>query len=152
VTLCCPLRYGLHVSPLERGRWNPRRGYVSLPHARAGRRRDVRPVEHVSSIDFGPVRPSPPLCHHPRHYSAIPGAVGARDDETSPRPLLCDLQPFVSPPLELTYGRRPSKKLPHHYPQSRFWTGTGLTATSRKKQDSPGRPPTPRRCAPYRHA
>jgi hypothetical protein len=50
-------------------------------------------------------RPSPLLCHHPGHYSTIPGAVGARDDKTSPRPLLCDLQPSVSLTLELTYER-----------------------------------------------
>jgi hypothetical protein len=151
VTLCRPLRYGLHVAPLERGRRNPRKWYVSLPRARAGRCRDVRPVEHVSSINSGPARPSPPLCHHPGHCNTIPGVVGARGYKTSPRPLLCDLQPSVSPTLELTRERRPNKRLPHHYPRGRSWRGTGLAATSLQKQDSLGQPSTSRRCTPYRH-
>jgi hypothetical protein len=65
-------------------------------HARVGQRRDIRPVERVSSVTSDPVRISPPLCHHPGHCSTIPGAVGGRDDETSPRPLMCILRPSVS--------------------------------------------------------
>jgi hypothetical protein len=95
VTLCRPLPYGLHTAPLEGGRRNPRKGYECLPRTRTGRRRDVGLVERVSSANSGPVRPSPPLYCHPGHCSAIPGAVGAQDDETLPRPLLCILQPFV---------------------------------------------------------
>jgi hypothetical protein len=90
---------------LERGRRNPRKGYVLLPHARTGRRHDVRLVERVSSANFGPVRPSPPLYCHPGYCSAIPSAVGAQDDETSPRPLLCFLRPSVSSTLEPAYGQ-----------------------------------------------
>jgi hypothetical protein len=129
MTLCRPLPYRLHVAPLERGRWNPRKGYIRLPRARARRRRDIRPMERVSSVTFGPVRPSPPLCHHPRHCSVIPGTVGAQDNETPPHPSLCILQPSVSPTLELTYVRRPNKKLLHHHLRSRPWTGTGLATT-----------------------
>jgi hypothetical protein len=62
VTMCRPLPYGLHVAPLERGRRNPRKWYGHQPRARTGRRRDVRPVERVSSVTSSPVRPSPPLC------------------------------------------------------------------------------------------
>jgi hypothetical protein len=105
VTLCLPLPYGLHVAPLKRGWRNPRKRYRCLPRTRAGQHRDIRPVERGSSVTSGPVRPSPPLCHHPGHCSTIPDTVAARDDKTSPRPLLCDLQPSVSPTLELTYGR-----------------------------------------------
>jgi hypothetical protein len=104
MTLCRPLSYGLHAAPLERGRRNPQREYGRLPHARTGRRRDVGLVERVSSANSGPVRPSPPLHHHPEHCITIPDVVGAEDDKTLPHPLLYDLQPSVSLTLELTYG------------------------------------------------
>jgi hypothetical protein len=106
---------------LERGRRNPQKGYECLSRARTGRRRDVGPVRRVSSVTIGPMRPSPPLHHHPKHCSTIPDAVGTQDDKTSPRPPLCDLQPFVSSTLELTHARRPNKKLPGRYPRSRPW-------------------------------
>jgi hypothetical protein len=134
MTLCHPLQYRLHATPLERGRWDPRKGYDHLPRARSGRCRDIRPAECVSSVTSGPVWPSPPLCHHPRRCSVIPGTVGARDDGTPPHPPMCILQPSVSPTLELTYGRRPNKKLLHHHPRSRFWTGTGLATTPARSE------------------
>jgi hypothetical protein len=68
----------LHVAPLERGRWHPRKGYDHLPYACLGRRHDIRPAERASSVTFGPVRPSPPLCRHPTHCSVIPNTVGPR--------------------------------------------------------------------------
>jgi hypothetical protein len=124
VTLCRPLPYHPHDAPLERGRRNPRKRYGHLPHARPGRRRDVGPVERISSITSGPVRPSLPLCHHPGHCSTIPSAVEAWDNETLPRPLLCILRPTVSCAVESTYGRQPNGKLPRYYSRSRSWTGT----------------------------
>jgi hypothetical protein len=139
VTLCRPLPYGLHVAPLERGRRNPRKGYGRQPLTRAGRHRDAGPVERVSSVTSGPVRPSPPLCHHPGHCSTIPDVVEARDDETPPHPLLCILRPSVSRALESAYGRRPNGKLPRYYPRSRSWKSTGLTTTpaeSKTRQDN----------------
>jgi hypothetical protein len=110
VTLCRPLLYGLHVAPLERGRRNPQKRYGRQPYTRVGRCRDIRPVEHVSSVTSGPVRPSPPLCYHPGHCSTIPGTVGARDKKTLPHPLLCILRPSVSCTLESAYGRRPIRE------------------------------------------
>jgi hypothetical protein len=105
VTLCRPLMYRHRIAPLERGWRNPRKGYVRLPRARSGQRRDVGLVECVTSVTSRPVRPSPPLCHHPRHCSAIPDTVEARGDETPPRPLLCILRPSVSRALESVYGQ-----------------------------------------------
>jgi hypothetical protein len=134
VTLCRPLPYGLHAEPLKRGRWNPRKGYGSPPRARTGRRRDVGPVERVSSVTVGPVRPSPPLYHHFEHFNDIPGVVGAQDDKTLPHPLLCNLQPSVSPTLELTHGHRPNRRLPHHYHPNHSWTGTGLATTPARSE------------------
>jgi hypothetical protein len=136
MALCRPLPYGLHATPLEKGRRNPRKGYGSLPRARAGRRRDVGPVERVSSINSDPVRPSPPLCSHPGHYSAILGAVGARDDKTSPSPSMYILRPSVSYTLEPAYGRRLKRKAPMPLPSNHSWTSTRLTAMSRQRQDS----------------
>jgi hypothetical protein len=137
--------------PSKGGRWNPRKGYGGLPRARAGRRRDVGPVERVSSISSGLARPSPPLCSHLGHRSVIPSAVGAQDDKTPPSPPMYVLRPSVSYTLESAYGRRLKWKAPTPLPSNRSWTGTGLTATPRQKQDSPGRPSTPWHCAPYRH-
>jgi hypothetical protein len=131
VTLCHPLPYRHHVAPLERGRWNPRKGYGRLPRARSGQRRDVGLVERVSSITSGPVWPSPPLCRHPRHYSIIPDTVGAWDDGTPPCPPLHFLLPFVSPTLERAYRREPTRS-------SRTIT---LEAAPGWAQDSPRRPP-----------
>jgi hypothetical protein len=129
VTLCRPLLYDLHVAPLERGQRNPRKRYGCQPCTRAGRRRGVGPVERVSFVTSGPVRPSPPMCHHPRHCSTIPGAVGAQDDKTSLRPLLCILRPSGSCTVESAYERRPNGKLPHDHPRSRSWAGIGLATT-----------------------
>jgi hypothetical protein len=53
-----------------------------MSRTRTGRRRDVGPVRHVFSVTIGPVRPSPPLRHHPEHCSTIPDAVGTQDDKT----------------------------------------------------------------------
>jgi hypothetical protein len=111
-----PTPVRLHATPLEGGRRNPRKGYGRLPRTRTGWRHDIRLVEHNSSANTGPVRPSPPLYCHPRHCSTIPGAVGAQDDEMLPRALLCILQPSVSRTLEPAYGRRPNGKLPHDHP------------------------------------
>jgi hypothetical protein len=150
VTPCRPL-----VRParrtLERGRQNPRKGYECLSHARTRRCCDVEPLRRVFSVTIGPVRPSLMLRRHPEHCSTIPGAVGTKDDKTSPRPPLCDLRPSVSPTLELTYARRPNEKLSRCNPRSRPWTGTGLAATLRQKQDSPGRPSPLWHCTPYSH-
>jgi hypothetical protein len=115
VTLCAHSRTTVRHT-LERGRQNPRKGYERLSHARTGRHRDVGLVRRVSSFTISPVQPSPSLCHHLEHYSTIPGAVETEDDKTSPRPLLCDLQPSVSPTLELTHARQPNEKLPRRYP------------------------------------
>jgi hypothetical protein len=114
---------------LERGRWNPRKRHRHFSHARAGRRRDVRPVECVSNVTSGPVQPSPPLCYHPGHCITHPDAVRTWDDETSPRLLLCALRPSVSRTLELARGRRPNGESPHDHPRSRSWAGTGHTMT-----------------------
>jgi hypothetical protein len=58
-----PIRPGRRT--LERGRWNPRKGDGRLSRSRSGRRRDVRPVRHISSITISPARPSPPPQRHP---------------------------------------------------------------------------------------
>jgi hypothetical protein len=136
---------------LERGRRNPQKRDRRLSHARPGRHRDVGPVRRVSSVTISPVRPSLlPRCH-PGHCSAIPDVVGIQDDKTLPCLLLCALRPPVSRTLESAYRRRPNGKSPHGHPRSRSWTDTGRVVTLCQKQDSPGRPPTPRRCTPYRH-
>jgi hypothetical protein len=120
VTLCRPLPYGLHAAPLERGWRNPRKRYGHLPRARAGQRRDIRLAERISSITSGPVQPSPSLCYHPCHCSSIPDTMGAQDNKTSPRSLLCVLRPPVSCTLESAYGRRPNGEFPRTPTGARF--------------------------------
>jgi hypothetical protein len=129
VTLCHLLLYGLHDAPLKRGRQNPRKRYEHQPYTRAGRRRDVGPVDRGSSDTFGSVRPSSPLYHHLGHGSTIPSAVGNQDDETSLRPLLCILRP---PSAELSSQRTEGDRTgsPHT---------TTLEAAPVQIQDSPRR-------------
>jgi hypothetical protein len=138
-------------STLERGRRSPRKGYGRPSRARPGRCRDVEPVRRVSSVTIDPVRPSPPPRRHPGHYSAIPDTVGVRGDKTLPCQLLCTLRLPVSCTLESAYGRRPSEKLPRRHLRSGSSTDAGHATTLCQKRDLPGRPSTPRYCAPYRY-
>jgi hypothetical protein len=108
MTLCHPLPYLLHVAPLKRGRWHPRKGYDHLLCTRRGRRRGVRPAGRVSLVTSSPVWSSPPLCCHPGHCSVIPSTVGTQVDGTSPRPLLRGFRSSVSQALESAYRRQPS--------------------------------------------
>jgi hypothetical protein len=146
-----PTLVRLTCRALETGRRNPRRGDKRLFHACPGLRRDVRPAGPVTSVAVGPVRPSPSSRHHPGHCIAIPDAVEARGDGTSPRPLLCLVQPTVSGTLESACGRPSNEQPLHRHSRSRSWTDTGHAMTSRQKGDSPERPSTPRRCTPYLH-
>jgi hypothetical protein len=116
--------------------------------ARTGPCRDVG---RAPSVTISLVRPSPPPRRHPRHCSAIPDAMEAHDDKTPPRRLLCTLRLPVSCTLESVYRRRLNGRFQHRHPRSRSWADTGHTATSRSKQDSPGRPSTPRHCTPRHH-
>jgi hypothetical protein len=151
VTLCRPLPYGPHAAPLERGWQNPRKRYGDLPRSHAGQRRDVGPVGRVSSVTPCPVRPSPPLCHHPEHCNIIPGTVGAQDDKTSPHPQLCTLRPSVSCTLESAYKRRPKREVATQPPSKPLLDGYRTRHDTRWEQDSPGQRSAPRRCTPYHH-
>jgi hypothetical protein len=119
---------------LEKGRRNPRREDARLLCARTGRRRDVRPVGVVTSVVIGPVRPSPPPRHHPRHCNTIPDVVGVRGDKTPPRWLLCPLWPPVSCTLESAHGQRLNGRFQHRHPRSRPWTDTGHSTTLRQSK------------------
>jgi hypothetical protein len=143
-----PIRLTRHI--LEKGRRSPRMGGERLLHARTGLCRDVRPVG-VTSVAIGPVRPSPPSQRHPDHCITIPDAVGACGDRTPPRRLLCLVRPHVNGTLESSRGRTPNRRLPCRHPRSRPWTRTGRAMTPRQKQDSPGRPSTPRHYTPCLH-
>jgi hypothetical protein len=151
VTLCRPLLYGLHAAPLERGRRNPRKGYGRLPRARTGWHRDVELGERVPSANFGPasaipaaVQPSRALHHLPQHC----GSSGRQDTAT---PAVVQPPAFRQPGPQADVRMTIRQEAPMPQPTNRSWTGTGLAATFRRKQDSPGWPATPRRCTPYRH-
>jgi hypothetical protein len=73
-------------------------------------------VERVSSANSGPVRRSLPLCCHHGHCSTIPSTVRAQDDKTSPHPLLCDLQPSVSPTLKADVQTTTKREAPTPLP------------------------------------
>jgi hypothetical protein len=120
--------------PLERGRRHPRKRYDHLLCTRRGRRCDVTLAGRVFPITSGPVRPSPPLCRHPRHCSVIPITVGTQVDGTSPHPPLCSPWSSVSLALESAYGWRPSKSS----------SATTLEATPGQAHDPPRRPPEER--------
>jgi hypothetical protein len=110
-----------------------------------------RDVGRVPAITISPVRPSPPSWRHPEHCSSIPDTVEARGNRTSPRPLLRPVRPPVSGTLEPARGRPPNGRPLCHHPRSRSWTDIWRAMTSRRKQDSPGRPSTPRHCTPRHH-
>jgi hypothetical protein len=130
MTLCHPLPFLLHITPLEREQRHHRKGYDHLLHACRGRRRDVRPAGCVSPVTSGLVRPFLPLYRHPRHCNVIPSTAGTQVDGTSPRPPLCGLRTSVSPALEPMYEHQPNKSSS---------TAT-LEAAPGRAQDSPGRP------------
>jgi hypothetical protein len=136
---------------LEGGRRNPRMGDKYFFHVYTGLHRDVRPAETVFYVAISPVQTSSPLQRHSGHCSAIPNAVKAHGDRTSPRPLLCLVRPPVDGTLEPSRGRRPDKQPLRHHPRSRSCTGTGLAMTPQQEQDSPGRSSTPWHCTPYLH-
>jgi hypothetical protein len=143
-TLCRPLPYRLHVAPLERGRWNPRKGYDHLPRTRPGRRRDVRSAEHVSSITFGSVRPSPPLCCHPRRY----GSPGRRDTAT---PAAVQPPVLLQPNPRAVVRTETKREAPTSLPSKPLLDKHMTCHNTRQKRDSPGQPSTPRHCALCRH-
>jgi hypothetical protein len=146
-----PTLVWLTCRALERGQRNPRRGNERLFHTCPGLRRDVRPAGPVTSVAVGPVRPSPQSGHHPGHCIAIPDVVEARGDKTLPHLLICPVRPPVSGTLESVCGRPPNERPLHRHPRSRSWTNTGHNMTSRRKQDSLGRPSTPRHCTSCLH-
>jgi hypothetical protein len=119
----------------------PSKGDRRLFRARPGPCRDIG---HAPAVTISPVRPSQPLQRHPRRC----GNTWRQDIAT---PLLCPVRPLVSGTLESARGRTPNWRPLHRHPRSRSWTDTGCAMTSRQKQDSPGRPSTPRHCAPYCH-
>jgi hypothetical protein len=151
VTLCHPLPYDPHVVPLEGGRQNTLKRYRRLPRARIGQRRDIRPVERVSSVTSA-------LCGPPRRCAAIPGTAAPslalcgslerQDIATTAAvrpPALHQLHPRVSVRMATKQGiltQPPSKPL---------LDGYRARHDARREQDSSGRPSTPRHCAPRRH-
>jgi hypothetical protein len=145
-----PRHYATHsrtagAPPPRKRTAEPSKGDGRLSRAHTGPCRDVG---RVPAVTISPVRPSR---RHPGHYSSIPDVVEARGNRTSPRPLLCPVQPPVSGTLEPARGRPPNGRPLRHYPRSRSWTDTGRAMTSRRKQDSPGRPSTPLHCTPCHH-
>jgi hypothetical protein len=129
VTLCRLLPYDRHAAPSKEDGGTLEKGRDTSPTPSAGWRCDIRPVECVSTVTSGTVRPSPPLCCHPGHYNTHPDAVRTWDNEMSPRLLLCALRPSVNRTLESARGRRPNGESPHDHPRSRSWAGTGHTMT-----------------------
>jgi hypothetical protein len=149
MALCLPLPHFLHAAPLERGRWHPRKAYDHQLGAHPGRRHDMRMMERISSVTFGPMRPSPSLCHHPRHCRAILNTVRTQADGTSPRRPLCNSgSPRQANPRA---GVRTTTKqgLQHNHPRSRPWTGTGaatMPAKAEIRQDNHQITSTVRHC------
>jgi hypothetical protein len=138
VTLCHPPPYGRRATPLKEDGRTLEKGTDTCPMPTRDNTVTL-PAEPVSPVISGPVRPSPPLCNHPRPCAAIPGAAGTQDDKTLPHPWLCTSRPSVSRTLESAYGRRLNEKFPHSRPRSRSWARTGHAMTpdeSKIRQDS----------------
>jgi hypothetical protein len=150
VTLCRPLPYGLHVAPVERGWRNPRKRCRCLPRARTEQRRDIRPVERVSSVTSGPVRPSPSLATIPDTAAPSPelrepGTTRHRTPAAVHPPAFRQLHPRVS--VRTTTKR----EAPTQPPSKPLLGGYRTRHDARQEQDSPGQSSTSRHCAPCRH-
>jgi hypothetical protein len=140
-----------NTSSPRRGDAEPSNGGECFFYDYTGLHRDVRPAGTVFSVTISPVRPSPPLRHHVGHCDDIPDAVGAREDGTSPRPLLCLVRPPVDGTLEPAHGRWPGSQPLRHHPRNRPCMGTGLATTPHQERDSPGRSSTPWHFLPCLH-
>jgi hypothetical protein len=151
MTLCRPLPYLLHVVPLERGRWHPRKGYDHRPCTRPGWRYDVKPVECISSVISGHMRPSPSLCCHPERCRVIPSTVGTQIDGTSPHWPLCAPPVFCQPSPRTSVRMATKQEAPTLLPLKPLLDEHRTHHDARQRQDSPGQPSTPRHCAPCRH-
>jgi hypothetical protein len=128
VTLCRPLPYACTQHPSKEDGRTFEKGTDAYPRARTRQRRDVGLVERVSSANSGPVRPSPPLCSHPVHYSAIPVWEPGTTRHHHPRRCASTGLPLATPSNQRTDGD-PSRRLPHGHPRSRSRASTGLATT-----------------------
>jgi hypothetical protein len=136
--LCHPLPYGRRAAPSRKNSGALEGKVNSYATPVQERRRDTRA-----------------LCDHPRrsrrhpgHCIAIPDAVEACGNGTPPCQLLYPHTASRHQHLESSHGRSSNRKPLHRHPRSRSWARTGRAMTPRQRQDSPGRPSTPRRCAP----
>jgi hypothetical protein len=115
---------------LERGRRSPQKGDGRLSRARPGRRRDVGPVRHVSSVTISPVRPSPLPRRHPGHCSTIPTLW---EYGTTRRRHVCCCAPYGLP------SAAPSSQCADRDQTGNPHTAT-LEAAPGREQDSPRHP------------
>jgi hypothetical protein len=131
----------------------PRRGadHTLEPPSRdsTGSNRDVR-------TEGAPSPSLPVLCSHPRPCSATPCTaattptlLGTRGRYAATPATVYPVRITVNGFLEPAW-RRPGQPL-HLHPRSHPCSSTGHATTLRTEQGSPGRLPTPRRCAPYLH-
>jgi hypothetical protein len=151
VTLCRPLPYDLRAAPLEGGRRNPRKWYGRLLHTHKGRRSDVELVERVSSEQLRScaaiptaVLPSRALQRHPRCC----GNLGQQDVTTpaAVRP------PAFRQPNPRAGVRTTTKQDDSTVPPSKpLLDEHRIRCDVPPEHDSPGRPPFPWSCTPYRH-
>jgi hypothetical protein len=119
MTLCRPLSYFLHIAPLERGWWHPRKGYNHLPRTRPGRHRDVRLAGHIFPVT---VPPSQALKRHPQHC----GNPGRQDIIT---PAVVQPPIFRQPSPRIGVRTTTKRRLQRYHPRSRPWTSTGPATT-----------------------
>jgi hypothetical protein len=146
-TLCHPLPYLLHVAPLKRGRRHLQKGYGHVLCTRRGRRRDKRPARRVFPVTSGPLRPSRSLCHHPKHCSVIPSAVGTQ----VATPAVVQPPVFRQPSPQTGVWTVNKQEAPVLLPSKPLMDGHKTRHDARQTQDSSGRLSTPRHCVPCRH-
>jgi hypothetical protein len=136
---------------LERGQWNPRKGYGHLSGAHAGQHRDVKPVERVSPHHLRPcvaipdaVQPSQALQRHPRCC----GNLGRQDIATL---AAVHLTTFCQSHPRVSVRTKTKREAPTQAPSKPLLGWYRSRHDARREQDSSGRPSTPWRCTPYRH-
>jgi hypothetical protein len=123
VSLCCPLPYGLHAAPLERGT-------DAYP---APARDDVMTSDQWSASSSSPSA----LCSHPHCCAAISSTAMPSPSLWEPRttrhyhPRHCTpfgLLPSATPSSRCTDGDSSGRR-PHSHPRSHSWAGSGFATT-----------------------
>jgi hypothetical protein len=149
VAMCHPLPYDRRAAPSRKDGGALEGKVNSYATPVQERRRDARPAGSVTSVAISPMRPSPPsptpsptpswpLHRHPRRCRSMRQRDAATPATVPPYGLAS-----TAPSSPHTGGRRTGNRY-----TATLEAAPGRAMMPRQRQDSSGRPSTPRRCTP----